>query len=495
MQRRKSRQRELVRRLLIYVLMIVTIIALLVILVLTVTGYRYNFSTQTVEQTGLVQYDSYPRGALVMVDGKGLETTQTKGMVLPGQHQFSMSLRGYENWQKTVEIKSGTVTWLSYVKMVPIEKNIHVTDNLPALTDALASPDNRFMAGISTNESNIPELTLIDFRDSRQPKTEQFTLDVTGMTGYGEGEDVTLHSIDLRKWSGNSRYLLMKHQYTLPDQPQKIEWLWLDRESPEEIVNISSLLNLPITDIQIADGRNIYILQENGDVRRADISDGTITRPLISGVNRFQLYANNTIAYTGKKDDFKVAGVWRRDWQQPTVLMSVPVSNEEPISIGVSKYFNEDTVVIAQGANASIYRGNLPSSQQAKELFMQSPKTFTLNRPIGNLQFSDNGRFIVVEDEDGMVSYDIEHATVSQEVKKYHSQPIQWLDGYHIWQVDDSGKLFFQEFDGMNGHQMMPADEKYDALITQDNRFMYSLRGNEQTGEIELNRLQMVLTN
>lgn len=492
MQYRQSRQLELVRRIIIYLLMITTVITLLVVFTLTVVGYRFNFATRTVEQTGLVQYDSYPRGALVAVDGNNYETTQSKGTVLPGQRQFSMKLKGYEDWQKTMEIRSGTVTWLSYARLVPIARESSAVEVMPELTDTLVSPDSRFMIGVSV-VTGQPEIVLIDFRDSQRPKVQSYPIDTTSLAGYAhENPEAVSHNFSISEWSDGSRYVLLKHSYNLPDEPEKTEWVWLDRESPADIINVSTLLNLPISDIHLADGRNIYILQENGDIRRASVNDGNITRPLISNVSQFELYSNSTIAYLGQGEDARLAGVWRRDWEQPVVLATEPLVSEDVLRISASKYFNEDTVVISRGESVSIYRGSLPTSQQAKEIFMKSPKKFTLNRPVDNLQISDSGRFVVAEDFDGFVSYDLEHMSVSQETKKYNKSPIGWLTNYHIWQVDDNGYLVMQEFDGMNGHDMMPADVRYDAILTRDNKYMYSLVVGE-SGELELRQLSMVI--
>lgn len=491
MQRKRSRKIEIFHRVIIYSLMTATVALLLVVLILTVVGYRFNFRTNSVEQTGLVQYNSYPSGAIVKVDGRRFETTQTKGLVLPGQRQFSMTLDGYESWQKTLQIEPGTVTWLSYVRLVPTEKQIESIDVLPAISNAVTSPDRRFMAGVANNLSGQPEITLIDFRDSKQPKISNHLIDTTDMSGYAEADVEVVHDMKVVRWSASSRYMLLKHQYTLPGQPPQIEWLWVDRESPEAPVNITSLLGLPLSDVYFADGKDMYVLQENGDIRRASVDDGSISRPLISQVTWFEVYDNNTISYLGTEGENRVAGVWRNGWSSPTTLMSVPSESDHQMHISVSKYFNKDTVAISDGTSVHVYRGSLPSSKEAKDIFIQSPRNFTLSRPVNNLQFSEGGRFVVAEDSQGVVSYDIERITVSQEFEKFHDQPVRWLDGYHLWQIDDSGQLVMQEFDGLNYQDLMPASSGYDVSLTKDGRYLYGLLATEDDA-LELRQLSMV---
>jgi hypothetical protein len=55
-------------------------------------GYTFDPNTKELQQTGLVQYESHPGGALVYVDDMELRRTPTKSTVLPGKHTFSMKL-------------------------------------------------------------------------------------------------------------------------------------------------------------------------------------------------------------------------------------------------------------------------------------------------------------------------------------------------------------------------------------------------------------------
>ena len=73
MNQRRNRKKELARRTLVYALMTATLVVALCVLLFTMLGYRFNPTTREVEQAGLVQYNSFPRGATVAVDGANLE--------------------------------------------------------------------------------------------------------------------------------------------------------------------------------------------------------------------------------------------------------------------------------------------------------------------------------------------------------------------------------------------------------------------------------------
>ncbi|OYX43393.1 hypothetical protein B7Y94_01640 [Candidatus Saccharibacteria bacterium 32-49-12] len=491
MYRKPSRNKELARRIFIYLLMTVVTISLVGVLMLRVLGYQFNFETQTVEQTGLMQYNSYPRGARVIVDGRNYERTQTKGTVLPGQRQFAMELAGYESWQKTLDILPGTVTWLNYIRLVPVEKNITEIEPIAGLSGALTSPDRRFMAGISSVAETGPALVVIDFRDSQRPAVNEYLLDQSQLGGFSEDSLATSHKFSVTEWNRDSRTLIIKHNYTLPDGQARTDWLWVDRENPQSLVNLSSLLNLSLRDVQPLGSRDAYILQSNGDLRHVEIPSGTLSRPLISQVTWFDVYQNDTIAYIGWRENERTAGVWKQGWAEPTVLASSLESSGQDIRIQVSRYFNKDTVALSIGSTITVYRGALPATDESLALFLQTGKSLTLNRPLDNLQISGNGRLVVAEDANGFISYDLERQFTSQGVKKYSDEKLRWIDSYYVWQIDDGGKLLMQEFDGVNSHQLMPAAKGYDVLLTQDSRYIYSFSVDGET--VTLQRLSMTI--
>jgi len=491
MYRFKSRPKEVARRIFVYFLMTASMITLLVLLTLTIIGYRYNFNTRTVERTGLVQFDSFPRGARVSIDGITGNLTQTKSMILPGQHQFSMQLEGYHPWQKTATIEAGTVTWLSYVRLVPEEKNNTLIHDFPEIRGVMASDDKRYLAGFTKDQDGAFELALIDLDNSRQPKISQALLQVEQLSGFSEVDSE--HDLAVVDWSQSSKSLLVRHDFTLQSGQAASEWLWMDRESPSEPVNIQRLVNLPIKKVQLTNDRQVLILQDNGDIRRVTIDSGVISRPLIGGASWFDFdHRTETISFVGQRADEQVAGIYKDNWQQPVMLLTRLTDDDQSLHIRVSRYFNQDAVVIGDGASIMIYRGPLPASDEAKALFIKSAKSFTLNRPAENLQISRNGRFVIAEDDKGFVSYDIEHLQVSQEIKKYDSSPIRWLDDHHVWQIDESGQLIIQEFDGVNSNQLMPVSSGYDVVLTKDGRYVYGFLNND-SASVELRQLSMVI--
>ncbi len=420
------------------------------------------------------------------IDGQQQSTTATKNVVTPEQHQFSMILSGYEPWQKTLTVEPGGVTWLNYARLVPVDKRVTTMMTLSDQQTVKVSPDKRFFAGVSF-QNNQPQLTLIDFRDSRQPNLTTQVLDGTVLSGL---TSETVHNFTIVEWSYNSRYLLIKHVYRA-EAAEQTEWLLADREAPSETINITTKVNLAFSNMQFAGDRELYGLQDNGDLRRISADSNTVSGPVLSQVTQFQVYAYDIIAYTAKAGQQMVAGIWKKNLDNPVTLATVNADEAASLRIRVGSYFNQDTAVVSRGTSLAIYRGQLPSNEESRAIFMQSPQTFTLNRPATNIQLSDNGRFVIAEDETGLISYDLERKSASQELKKYSAAPVRWLDHYHIWQVTEAGQLEMQEFDGVNSHELM-ASSGYDVLLTQDQRYIYGFVKNSD-GTLSLNQLAMTI--
>lgn len=494
MNRHRSRKKEIIRRISIYSLMSVTAVTLVAVLISLILGYRFNFFTKQVEQTGLVQFNSSPRGARVLIDGQAYEKTGTKNMVLPGEHDFNLQLDGYVEWWKTLSIKAGTVTWLDYPLLVPIEKNIDTEAHLAGLQQFEVSPDRRFGAGIFNDQEGTPFLTLVDFRNSQRPKVLEYPIDMSRLAGdFGEST-VSGHDLTIARWADAGRYIILEHSYKASSgSSDAVEWLWFDREDPNTLINITTLVSLPIHDIRYAGGKDIYILQDTGDVRRVGLGNGSISKPLLSGVVRFDSYGIDTLTYISKSSDEAIAGIWRKGWDSPVPVLTAPAVQADSLQVRVSRYFNTDTLVVSDGKTMNIYRGSLSSVDSSRNLLLKSPKQIKTSHFVENLRISPSGRFIVGENDARFTSYDLELKKHHRNLKKYQKDNMQWLNSHYLWQIDSEGMLSIEEFDGANNNRLMVADEKYDVVLTTDLKYIYSLVANNHGG-VDLMRLQMTVS-
>ena len=498
MYQKKDRKKEIARRTLIYATMTVSLVVLLGVLLFMMLGYRFDPTTNTVEQAGLVQYSSFPRGAMVSIDGTNLDKTPAKNMVMPGQHQFAMKLTGYETWQKPITVRSDTVTQLDYARLVPTERKVSDVRDVTGLETAKFTANGRYVVGIGLNEESALISLWGDLRNADSLKFTEQAIDTTLLAGYDDAShpdrSPTKHSFLIYSWSENSRFVIVKHNYTIDGEATKTQWLRFDRENQTKLLNITDLVGFDIADAKfIGDGGDaLYVLQSDGSIRRVRLDDSTISNPLVTGVEEFSLYDEKTIVFVASRDETRVAGIWREDWSEEQIVRTLTTSEKNyKMHIKASEYFNKDTVVVSVDETATIYRGALPGTEAALEAFLQTGKKISLGRAATDVSMSDDGRFIILRDDAGFISYDLERASLSAEIVLSGNKNLEWLDDFHVWQVDESGDLLMREFDGANPSKLLKSNPKYGSTLSSDGKYVYTF--SETDGELQLQRLAMTV--
>jgi hypothetical protein len=484
-----SKRKQLTTRILISTLMTLSVVLLVVVLISVILGYQFNGKDGRIEQTGLVQFETLPSGATVEVDGKALSTkTTTKTSVLPGSHEFVMWRDGYETWRKSLEIQPGTLTALTYARLIPKDRTLRSVASFNELSDSLASPSKRSILLQTTPGASTFVLADLQNEQSIRQRTLSLPAEV-----YSEATtpDVT-HRFGLVEWDQGGRYVLLTHSFN-----DSTEWLVLDTEDATRTTNITKSLNIGIDRAQFSgtSGSQLYVLSA-GDVRKIDVAGGTISRPLASKVASFDLYGSDIIAYVSQPladTHQQSVGVVREGDKLPHVLRTVVTSDAEPLHIATSRYFSEDYVAISLGGKVDILRGTYPSSTDATNDTLSQFASFTFSRPVEWLTISHNGRFVIAQAGDRFVSYDIERMSLPAEATlagEGVATQLQWLDDFYAWS-DRSGKLVLREYDGSNEYDMGAVATGFDATFSQNNRYLYSI-GKTDSG-YQLQRVRMIL--
>lgn len=489
MYRKKNRTKELARRTFVYMLMTLSLIALLVFLTFRMLGYTFNPNTNELQQTGLVQYESHPGGALVYVDDMELRRTSTKSTVLPGKHTFAMKLDEYEPWQKTVDIKSNTVTNLNYARLIPIKRETTTVKTFDAVQFVSLSPGGNFLLGFGMKDKT-PVMTIGDIRDTGKDK-EKFTehaLNTSLLAGYSLSSDN--HAFSVAEWDRDSRYALVKHIYPAENNATGIQWLVFDRENPEKIVDVTAMTGLGIKQIGFAGtgAHAVYMLQDSGELRRVDLDSSTISSPILTGVESFKLYGDDRLSYVASSDGKKIAGVWKQGWKEPFVIGSF-AADKAPV-VRTSRYFNKDTVVLAVDQKMTIYRGEISDSTDRQKEFLKTAKVVTIEQPVTNLTLDNAGRFVVAQNGAMLQSYDLERHELSSVFNIGAAQEVKWLDNFYIRSVSAAGKMEIREFDGTNAHTLLDAHKDLGAVLSSNQRYVYGLTMNA-AGKIVLSKMNM----
>jgi hypothetical protein len=494
MYRRPSRKKEIIRRSLVYTTMSLLIAAIVTGLIFIILGYSIDTNNGKIERSALLRYDSIPSGATIAVDGKELGSkTPAKSMVIDGSHTFTMTKDGYLTWTKKLDIQAGTLTWLSYVRLVPVNRAVEAVASYPKLSATLATTDGQKIA--VQPDSSVPSINLVDV-SAADIKTSALTLPTTLYTDAGK--DGVSHKFRLDQWDTDGRYLLVEHDYTDALQSTKVEWLVIDTNSVGGSRNITKLLDLDISSPVFAgtSGNILYVLS-GGDIRKLDLSAQTISRSLVTSVSSFGLYDTNVITYVGALSTGagkRVVGLYRDGDSQPHVLRTIESTVTAPVHIATSRYYNADYVAISVGSKIDILSGNYPASGSNDSSGLSSFASFDLSKDVANLSFSPKGYYVLAQSGTAFTSYDIEHQLANSSVVTSDAsatvKPLLWLDSDHVWS-DYNSSLSMRDFDGTNTIVINQVAAGFDASLTHSGRYFYSV-GKTSSG-YQLQRVRMIL--
>lgn len=489
--KKPTKKQLLARRIMLSALATVSVLIIVTVSILFMLGYRLDSGNGRLEQGALLQFDSIPNAAQVWVDGKNIGSqTPTKQTVVAGAHTVLMTKTGYENWSRTLQLESGTLTWLDYSRLVPTSRPVQAVGYYNTLSSLQFSADNKW--ALAHEQAASPTFRLIDLR-ANDIKNSFISLDPALYSDATVAE--APHTFALYKWSSSARYAIIKHTYT----DNKTEYLLIDTQDSTKNVNISRTLNIDLADVQFASnsGMALYGLNTEGIVRKLDLAGQTISRGLITDVASFSVSEEtSTVSYVGVDPvtpSLAVAGVYKDGDSVPKVLLSVE-GPADALKIAVTKYFGDDYVAIAEGTKVTVFTGNLSSVTQETNTLSQFT-SMSLGSPVTALSFSPRGEYVLAQAGSEFTTYEIEHARRATGTVKpaegASATTLKWLDAAHLWN-DDDGTLTMRDFDDANTHAIMTVQSGYGAGISQNGRYFYAV-GKADDGRYQLQRVRMIL--
>ena len=485
--KKPTRRQFIIRRIILSTIATAAVACIVTAAILFMLGYRLNSHNGTLQQGALLQFDSRPNGADVLVDNVLVNgRTATKQAVVAGTHSVVMKRAGYEDWSRQLDVEPGTLTWLNYTLLVPVKRQAQTVAQYPELSQLKFSPDLKW--AIAHEVASSPDFQYIDLR-SEDVKTQVLTLPADLYTD-AETPDVQ-HGFSIVRWNTPSRHVLLKHTFN-----DKTEWLVLDTHDVSRSVNVTRLLNADFKDLQFAgtNGSILYGLTADGVIRRLDLGAESMSRGFVTHVESFEMYSTKVLVYTGvspEAADTRVVGVYRDGDESSSILRSAPL--DTPLSIATSEYYGNDYVAIAEGTKVTVLKGAYPSAQAQNSATSMKPyATFTTQQPVSSLTFSPSGEYVMAQDGAQVVTYEIEYKRVSHadRMAAQDVRPLQWIDAAHVW-GDSQDALTLRDFDGSNIHTIMPTVAGFDATLSQNGRFMYAVGKNDKG--LVLQRVRMIL--
>lgn len=467
-----KKHRAVLIRFLVYGIMIISTLLISALCIFLVLGYRFNLTKHTVTQGGLLQFDSQPAGASIELDGEAMSfKTPGKRNVAAGQHAVSMTLDGYRPWSKTVGVKAGQLVWLNYTRFVPTNINTTEIKSFPSLSQLLASPDRKWLA-LWLNKST-PELALADVSSSDKPVFMDIKLPVKVVTKTKQQQ------FRLQEWDFGSRYLLIKHTYSGGQ-----DFIVVDRAHPDQAVNLNSRFGLDISEVHFADtsGASFYAVAD-GDLRRLDLANKTISAPLIKQVVSFAPYGDASLSYVAKATTGYDIGVLHGSDVNQVAHYE---TKQAPVD-SLTKYFSHNYLAIAANQEVVVYKDPFAATVQPPV------RRIKLNFSAAWLDYASNGRFLLAGDQDKFMTFDADTETTYQgqlNGARADNRSFLWMDDYHFV-TTGSDRLTMVEFDGANPEFISTAQPGFDASLSQDGKRLFSVT--KHSGGYSLQASDMVI--
>lgn len=464
-----SKRSKLALRFFSYGVMTVATVALTTAVVFLMLGYRVDRGFSFL-QGGLIQFRSFPSGANVAVDGKKQNfRTPNKMDVKAGKHTIDMSLTGYRQWSKALDLNPGQLAWLNYARLIPNNITTSNARIFDSLTGALGSPDHRWI--LLQPVPDAPNFVLADLNNEKKPEYTTLQLPDTLLSK----KDNKLGTIELVEWDLSSRYVLLKHK-----NGDIHEFIRLDRVKPQDSINLTRVFSLNILDVHFSGSNPNIVFAKTDDVlRRLDLGNTNVSAALVSSLKQFVVYGEDTVAFVNEQEATvgdpatkqQIVGIYRHGKITPVRTQSL----NQPTVIAYNEYDNHGYLALgsSDSTQVSILRDPTVNVPRDGDLFAR----FELNAALGSLNFSPNGRMLVAQQGNQIATFDIEQSQAYKsklEVGANVAGQLKWLDDFHVW-TDAGGKLTLLEFDGQNAAEITSVSPGFMAQLSANGRTLFSI--------------------
>ncbi len=464
--RRKKAHR---RRLFIgYLLMAVAVSLGTIIILYLAYGFDIDRKTGTLIQNGIVFVDSKPQGARVFLDDVEHRGRTDTRMALPaGTYTIRIEAEGYRHWERTFNLSGGQIQRLVYPFLIPNTfetSDVQQYDLLPGL--ATQSPDRRWV--LVQRPTTTYQFDVYDLNDVEQdPQT--IIVPPSILT-----EPSAQSSIKVVEWSTNNRHVLFERTFG-----DKREFILLDRERPDESVNINTTFGInPVVITLKNKHHDEYYYQETlpGVLRIANLGNRTISAPIIDEVIDYKTYGDDIIIFATKKD-VEPGRAEFRILEKDRVYTLKNVAEADRYVMDVSKYDNEWYYVAGSSSEGivSVYENPLPALKGDSRTPLLVMAIMRIKNP-QFVSFSANTQFIGVQSGNELLTIDLyenhQYRTTLEHTIPL-TQQIKWMDGHrYVYTVNDQSYII--DFDGSNEETLVTSrlrpgpffDRDYDNVLT-----------------------------
>lgn len=427
-----------------YIFAILAIVLGSIFLVAFAQGYRYDFLTGQIKESGLVLVDSKPNNADIYINGKQSKyATPLRLTNAPiGPMNIELVRPEFRLWKRSLTVQAQQVSFADYAILLPqkLKYTSYLTDYKVA---ELVQPQKQRRSFILTTK---PEAAIWQL-DNNQNPTKLYApppnsgdTDLTGLSVNADGSRLLVNQ---RTGTSVSKLVITGQDASL---------------------NLSANLQITSGSLSFNPSNNneLYWISQEGLLRKVNIDKQTIGPVLAQNVVAMQPEGNQIYAVLGPDANSTKATLWRIDGnsaKKTAVNIVMPQSPSYTLALSADRA--GDYLALLSTATKELIIIRNPGDDK--------PKTGLLSKTATAFSISKNGQRIVYDSGDKLKTYDLEQAErFDFGVNISNLQSWTWYDDNHLAIVANN-QLRFIDYDGQNDQIVSDRGDSVTAGALHDN--------------------------
>ncbi len=434
-----------------YFLIGVAILLGSLILVLLSYGFDVDRKTGQVIQNGLVFTSAAPEPARIYLNGKDSGETEKKLTIPAGDYKMELKRDGYRTWQRSFMLEGSTIERFTYPVLFPNKMNSKDQQVFSATPSfSTQSLDRRWIIVSQPNS-----LTSFDMFDANNPKDPKVPVLLPASLLTAPATAGAAQSLTLVEWSSDNRHVLLKHVYG-----ESHEYIMLDRETPQNSLNINKLLAVSPTFVTLRDKKfdKLYLYDAKTQILQTADTKTKEIKDYLKGVLNYKSHGNDKMLYTSvdSKDPTKSIVILRDKDKNYTLRKG---ALNETYLLNMARFNTKWYVAVGAVGEGRVFIYQNPTEQQPNDS-KALPSLFTtlvMKQPT-QVTFSANTRFIMTQSGNKFAVYDAEtnrRFYYTSSLALPADSKATWMDGHRLL-VNHENKVHVFDYDGINNQVLVP---------------------------------------
>lgn len=463
-----KRRRRYTQQLFLGYLLVGLAIALITLILLFV-AYGFGYKNGQVIQNGLVFLSSTPNPAQVYINGERFTGDTNTRLILPtGTYNVALKRSGYRDWTRSITVQGSQVESFTYPMLFP---SALTTDTVKEYTAAPSlvtqSIDGRWL--LIAQPGALASFDVFDLGNTKKaPVTVMLPPNLLSAPQ-------TTQSLQVVAWASDNNHLLLRHTYD-----NSSEYILLDRSNPAQSVNLTQVLGLPATgmDLRLRNDRSDqYVLYDTVAHTLSYVSQGSpAPQVYLQQVLAFATFGDNMTLYA--TPDAVPAKVDIDLYDNGNTYPIRTAAAGTPYLLDISQYSGDTYLGVAAQSEGVAYVYHNPESQiHDRQLGQAVPvQVFRIKNPT-YVSFSPGSQYVVFEGGTNFATYDVEQAdgyeySAADTLDSPQTHAV-WVDGAQLAYASH-GQLVVFDYDNANRQVLVSAAGQYEPAFTPDQKYLYT---------------------